>query len=183
MKLTSTKTLPVLLSLFESFSFTQTSIHEATGVSLGRINAILKWLIDKEIVIKMTGTYELTQPNRLAELIATELSLKKQQSFYIDLPKKEALELVRQTKAQLCSFSLAGAFKKELDTPEIHAFGNEKLTAKLKTIPRGEHKLNLYEPNNLSSEETFTSLVIQFSILGQTKLLEKQILTKWKTLQ
>ncbi|MBD3209427.1 hypothetical protein GF367_03335 [Candidatus Woesearchaeota archaeon] len=176
-RLTSKKTLPLLLEALQRMRFTQTALAQATNTSIGRVNKIITWLKDKDIIIKEQGKYAITQPNRLADLIAAQQTIKKTRSYNVTTTKKEL-------EKQNVIFCLKSALQQEqkeyaiIDTPEAQNY--------LNNLPRGETYITLYQYEKETRPTTGTNAVrtiIDLKTIGEGFKAEDIALQTWGTRQ
>lgn len=190
MRLTSKKTLPVVISILDSISFTQTDISKNTKISIGRVNKIVGFLKEKGIIIKTNAKYEVIQPNRLIELVSNEVMIKKSMFFQVNLKKEDLLKTIGKTGAVLCIDSSLEKIDKDYPSQEIHVYEHPELIEKLKKEARGTLTVNFYSTNipspDINDKLSSTSLIqtiIDLHSQGNGNLTEKIALEKWKTMQ
>lgn len=181
LRLTSPKTYQVLESILEEKSFSQTGLNKKTLISIGRINKIVNWLIEKGIVIKDKKRYLLIKPNFLIETISLHLSIKKKMFYQVALSKDQAKKLLKNAGAVFCLNTALEKYDKEKTDNEVHLYYDDNLIEELNRFKRGEFKINLYESNidhgltsqkNQKSQNNFTSeirTIIDLNSIGNQK--------------
>jgi len=103
MKLTARQTYKAVSFILQNPFFSQTSVFKATGISWGRMNEIVQWLVSKNFVEKRAKGYELIDPAGLVSLFPlyrnmASLLVKK---LPLRLSKKQAMERLPK-KTVLC---------------------------------------------------------------------------------
>lgn len=178
LRLTSKKTMPLLLEALRRLSFTQTELAQATNTSIGRVNKVIAWLKEKDIILKQTGRYVLTKPNTLADLIADQQIIKKTRTYNVSIDDKE---LKRAHKEQRITFCLKSTITKEngqhdiIDTKEAQAFLNQ--------LPRGEELITLYQYETIIEHMDTVRTIIDLKSIGERTLAESLAQEKWSTRQ
>lgn len=173
LRLTSTKTLPILIVALERLQFTQTELSQSTGISIGRVNKIISWLKSKGLVTKEKGKYVLTHPNKLTDIIADQQLITQSHTYYI----AETKEL--NSKGTRC---LKAVNDKELN----HYIYNEELKEYLDAQERGETTVILYSYNNIPEEKECTGAIrtiIDLKSVGEREVAEKLAQEQWRTRQ
>ncbi len=179
LRLTSKKTLPILLEALRRLRFTQTELAEAKGISVGRVNKVVNWLKEKDIITKETGQYVLAQPNRLADLIATEQTISKTRTYLVTAEPQRLLQEVREAGAQSCLESALDGSERE-----IHLMDTEEARTYLDTLPRGELRVHLYDyPAHAKEEMDDVRTIIDLKSAGKGYLAEDLAMKTWGTRQ
>jgi len=185
-RLTSTKTLPVLAAALESREFKQIELAQTTKISLGRVNKIITWLVHKQIVIKRKGRYQLTQPNRLIDIIASQQNITQTQTFNVQGTKKELLKTLKK-KGLLCLGSAHEQYS-DYEQDNIEMIENQELLTHLNTLQRGSQSITLYNydtyiQNKKTKTTTQISTLIDLTALGRTKIIQREGMKLWGTRQ
>lgn len=192
-RISAKKTLTILEYILNNSLFSQTGIKDQTKSSIGLVNKIVNWLIDKQFVVKSGTRYQLVQPNRLVELIAIQTTTKKIKTYEVDLEKDEAKKLILKNKGIFCLDSALEGVKdkisKDNSTEDIYIYEPEKrLQDILDKTPRGNQKIHIFS-SDLESEKTYKHTtdtlrtIIDFCSLNEHSKIEKIALDKWGTLQ
>lgn len=186
-RVSAKKTLAILEFILNNSTFTQTDIKNSTKSSIGLVNRIVNWLLDKGFITKPSTKYLLTRPNRLVELISIQTTMKLVQTYEISLSKKKTLELIKKNKGILCLHSALEIHSKH-SHPELHIYlPNPKLKSMLDNSPRGSFKINIYTSDlelttpNIVTDELRT--IIDFCAMNMHSSVEKLALKKWGTMQ
>lgn len=165
-RLTSKKTLPVLIDALTRISFTQTELAHATKTSIGRVNKVISFLQEKEVIVKEKGKYVVAQPNRLAELIASQQVITKTRTYRVQL-EREPKELLR------C-----------LDQDQvINALDTKEAQAALNKLPRGSTIINLFSYDQPPSERSDVRTIIDLITIGEGYKAEELAMKLWGTRQ
>lgn len=179
-RLTSKKTLPILLKALQSPQFSQTNLAKETNTSIGRVNKIISWLQEKELATKEKGKYLITAPNRLTDIIATQQTINKKRTFQVQISKEELKKLRKNV-----TFCLESAYDQETENIQIiHSEDTEQL---LSTLPRGTTKITTFEYENVPETKKQTTSEIQTIIdlksCNKGALIEEQAAKLWGTRQ
>ena len=94
MKLTSKQTYKTISFILQNPIFTQTEAFNSTGVSWGRMNEVVQWLVDRNFVEKRAKKYELTDPAGLVSLFPLDRSMNSLviRKFPLRLSKKQIID-------------------------------------------------------------------------------------------
>lgn len=186
LRLTSKKTLPILLYILDNTSFTQTRIRDDLDISIGRINRIVKFLVDKGIVLKLKGRYELVQPNRLCELIANTYEMIEHQTFFLDISKRQLLDLVKRSDATLCLESALDMHVRGFKAEAYEVYHNDELLKHLNKVERGNSKLVVYKkPHQVQTGNSTGKQLTVIELLASGRVEQAKILSEriWHTKQ
>ncbi|MFP4424116.1 MAG: winged helix-turn-helix transcriptional regulator [Candidatus Woesearchaeota archaeon] len=185
-RLTSQKTLMILDAILQAPSFTQSKISEKSNVSIGRVNTITKWLIQKGIAKRETGRYLLIAPNKLIRHIADQHVLEEDRTIEINCTKKEAKKILKK-EAILCLHSALEEIQEIEITEELHAYANPNIITTLNRLDPGQTKIILHkEPKTIMTKESITSPIqtmIDLHAVEENKLTKELSLRLWDTLQ
>jgi hypothetical protein len=187
-RLTSSKTLKVLFYILYALNFSQTQVQKKTGVSFGRINKIINWLITKGIVVKQDTLYRLTAPNYLVEILSVQCNLSQNQIFHVNLQKSELIKLIKKNNGIFCLYSALELYDSNYVSDDIHIYYNESIINNLNLLPRGDTKVFVYDlPFKDINIDKFKTDIIQtildLQIIRKSELLDNLKLKQWKTLQ
>ena len=165
-RLTSKKTLPVLIAALQRLRFTQTKLAQETNTSIGRVNKVISFLKEKDVLIKEQGKYVITQPNRLAELIASQQVITKTRTYHVQLaePPKALLLCLDQEQT-------------------INAVDTKAAQELLNTLPRGNTIVHLYAYDQEPQEMDDVRRIIDLITIGEGYKAEEQALKLWGTRQ
>lgn len=185
LRLTSKKTLPLLLEALQRVRFTQTELAEALGISVGRVNRVITWLKDKEVIVKEQGRYVITQPNRLTDLIASQQILTKTRTFQVTLPSAQEL---KKQKLHRCLGSALACYDKDTQAPVLELIDNEATQQYFNSLPRGEQQVNLYAYDLVTVDEqkqatSIIRTIIDLKSEGRGKLVDELASRLWGTRQ
>lgn len=189
LRLTSNKTLPILLVALEKISFTQTELSELTKTSVGRVNKIVQWLKEKDIIQKEKGRYHINQPNRLTDIIAAEQIIAKQRTYLVNCTGKELLKVAKEKKFVFCLEAAKTFFDTSLSLEKEAKFIYDKeLEAYLDTLPRGEFSITLHGYDNITQDNKFPSTskirtIIDLKTIGEQASAEALAQSVWRTRQ
>lgn len=156
-RLTADKTYRIIYYILNEKKFTQTEVHEATKVSIGRVNQVVSWLRESGHVEKSGTKYELTSGVSLISLLANFRSMKKIATLNIDSERKEILEFLMEKEAVFCLTSALQRHDSYFRDPSICAYSpNKEAVEELKKFSKGNLRVNLYEPDLSLEENTIT---------------------------
>ena len=176
LRLTSKKTLPLLLEALRRESFTQTVLAETEGVSVGRVHKIVSWLKEKGIVVKEKGRYVMVRPNLLTDLIANQQVLSERRRYAI---RKEDLERANQMLTA-CLVVPEG-----IDALRYHAFvDSDDARSMLEQLPRGDEEVVLFSYESVvPKKDDFIRSVIDLKSVGERSVAEAVAQRLWRTRQ
>lgn len=152
MKLTAKQTYKVVSFILRNPVFTQTKVFKATGVSWGRMNEVVQWLVSKNFVEKKKKEYELIDPAGLVSLFSlhrdmNSLLLKK---LPLRLSKKQIIKRMPK-KTILCLDSALEFYSGYWDSNRACAYVGssqlKKIEKEFKPFSGGNRFLWLFEPD------------------------------------
>ncbi len=147
-RLTADKTYRVIYYILKKQKFTQTEIHKATGVSIGRVNQVVSWLRESGYVEKTGTKYGLTSGVSLISLLSNFRSMKKIRTLDIDAKRGETSEFLIEKEAVFCLTSALQLHDSYFRDPSICAYSsNKEVVEELKKFPKGNLRINIYEPD------------------------------------
>ena len=135
MSLSEKMTFKVVSAVLRKKSFLQTELAKETGVSWGRMNKIVQWLVKRGYVRK-TGKYELISPGALISLLVTEVELEKK-SFEIQVPPEKILSWAKKQKAVLCLSTALNFYSSYFRDPSINLYYSKELEEHLQNAEEG----------------------------------------------
>lgn len=150
MKLTSSKAYKVVKFILENGKFSQLEASEKTGVSLGLVNRITNWLVERGYVAKANGGYELVMPAALLALFPVYRKMEKlaTATFKISIKEAELSALLKKHKAVLCLTSASQYYDAFIRDPSVHAYcENDELKKELSRCLAGLTSVTLYSPD------------------------------------
>lgn len=154
-RLTAEKTYRVIYHILKEQEFTQTEVHEATGVSIGRVNQVVSWLRESGQVEKTGTQYRLTSGVSLISLLANFRSMKKTATLDIDAERKEISEFLAEKGTVFCLTSALQLHDSYFRDPSICAYSsNKEIVEELEKFSKGNLRTNIYEPDLLLDENT-----------------------------
>ncbi len=154
-RLTADKTYRIIYYVLNEQKFTQTEIHEATGVSMGRVNQVISWLQESGHVEKTGTQYGLTSGVSLISLLSNFRSMKKIATLDIDAEREETLDFLIEKEAVFCLTSALQLHDSYFRDPSICAYSSKKgVVGELKKFPKGNLRVSIYEPDLLLDENT-----------------------------
>lgn len=157
-RLTAQKTYRILYYILSHRRFTQTEIHEATGVSIGRVNKVVSWLIDRGYADKTKGGYRLTSAVSLISLLANFRVMKRTLTLDIDAPREEVMKFLLEKGSVFCLTSALQYYDTYFRDPSIHVYSyDKKVVEEFKKFRKGNLRINIYEPD-LCLEENITTI-------------------------
>ncbi|MCB9362146.1 hypothetical protein H6504_01800 [Candidatus Woesearchaeota archaeon] len=183
-RLTSTKTLPILFYMLEHPLFSQSEIRDETEISIGRINKIVTFLKDKQVVIKDGTKYRLVSPNRLVEMIADQYRMEEYLSYDVAISKKDLLKTMKD-KGTLCLYSALEKHDNALEVDEVYLYDDEGVQEFLNHLDRGSTRVHIYKRPQ-TDETSLTSAVqtvMDLASLNQQTITKNLRLKLWNTLQ
>lgn len=147
-RLTAHKTYKILYYILSHRKFTQTEVHEATGVSIGRVNRVVLWLLDRGYAERTKAKYKLTSAVSLISLLANFRAMKKIITLDIDAPRKEVMKFLMEGGAVFCLTSALQHYDTYFRDPAICVYSfDKKLVEELEKFGRGNLRINIYEPD------------------------------------
>lgn len=157
-RLTAQKTYKILYYILSHRKFTQTEIHEATGVSIGRVNRVVSWLLDRGYADKTKAKYKLTSAVSLISLLANFRAMKKTITLDIDAPREEVMKFLIEKGAVFCLTSALQYYDTYFRDPSICIYSyDKKVVEELEKFRKGNLRINIYEPD-LPLEENITTI-------------------------
>lgn len=152
MRLSAKMTFKVISAILRKKSFSQTELAKETGVSWGRMNKVVQWLVKKGFVRKTTA-YQLVNPTSLISLLTAEVELEKQ-SFDIDVPPNAIFSWVKKNKGVLCLTSALQLFSNYFRDTGINLYYSEGVEERLRSAQPGITRVFLIKSNiGLSESE------------------------------
>jgi len=120
-------TFSILNSMLERNSFTQLSLSKEKGVSLGQVNKVAKFLLEKNLIEKESGAYKLNNAFGLVECIAKSREMKHAlvEKMEVFLSKEEALGLLG-SKGVLCMDSALEQYYPHVSSGRVCAYVPKK---------------------------------------------------------
>jgi hypothetical protein len=132
-------------------------VHEKTGVSIGRVNQVVSWLLDRGYVERIRGGYRLASAVSLLNLLANFRTMGKIVSLDIDAPRKEILKFLSEKKAVFCLTSALQHYDTYFRDPSICIYPlDEKIIDELKKFREGNLRINIYKPDLVLEENIVT---------------------------
>lgn len=189
LRLTSNKTFPILLLALKRMSFTQTELADITKTSVGRVNKVVQWLKEKNIVYKEKGKYHISQPNRLCDIIAAEQSIPKQRTYLVNISNKELIKVAKEKKFVFCLEAAKAFFENKVEVKkEAELVHKLELEAFLDELPRGEFSISLHQYDTITIDEKFPTTskirtIIDLKTVGEQASSEELAQTVWRTRQ
>jgi len=187
LRLTSKKTYQALEYILSNPNFTQTEVKDNVKISIGRVNKIVKWLVEKGFVIKNKAKYSIIKPNLLIETISMQVTLKSKMFFGIAISKVDAIKILKKKGAVLCLSSALENYDKDISENEVNVYFDDKLLDTLNEFERGELKINLFETNlSFDTKDNKTSkirTIIDFNSTGNQNITTKLSKQTFGTLQ
>jgi DNA-binding MarR family transcriptional regulator len=157
-RLTADKTYRILYYILNHRKFTQTKIHEATGVSIGRVNKVVSWLLDRGYAEKARAKYKLMSAVSLISLLANFRSMEKTAARDIDAPREDVMKFLIERGAVFCLTSALQYYDTYFRDPAICIYSSDKkVVEELEKFRKGNLKINLYEPDLLLEENIVTT--------------------------
>ena len=178
LRLTSKKTLPLLLEALRRIAFTQTELAKATGTSIGRVNKVITWLKEKEVVLKETGRYVITRPNALADLIADQQVIRRTRTYNVAVDEEELRRAQDQGKLMYCLRSATGTDGEEREVVE-----SAPAQEFLDSLPRGERQITLYRYEAPVEAMDQVRAIIDLRSAGQRTEAQELASGYWRTRQ
>lgn len=135
MKLTSRQTYKVVTYILANKKFTQTNIAEKTGVSWGRMNEIVQWLVSRGFVEKRSGNYEVIDPANLVSLFSLyrDMNSALLEKLPLRLTKKQVLEMLPKDVV-LCLDSALEFYSGYWDSDRVCIYANNKQLKQIEDI-------------------------------------------------
>jgi hydroxymethylpyrimidine pyrophosphatase-like HAD family hydrolase len=146
MKATSPKTYEILRTILERKKFGQRGLHRVTGISLGQINKVTNWLLEKKYIIKNNG-YELWDPIGILSSISLSRKLKPAISASVSLEKDRVMEVLKEEGiilARITALEKFSEFYRE-NVIDIYAQDCNKVKDTLSKIPGLKTPVQIYK--------------------------------------
>jgi len=130
-------TFSILDGMLERSAFTQLSLSKEKGVSLGQVNKVAKYLIERNLIDKDSGSYSVNSAFGVIGCIAKTREMSEQliERIETNYSKEEALNLMGQ-KGTLCLDSALEQHRPEISSGRVCAYVDgkevEKLVSELK---------------------------------------------------
>jgi predicted transcriptional regulator len=185
LRLNSSKTLPILIYILESENFLQTQISNKLNISIGRVNKVVQYLMQKEIIIKENARYHLIQPNKLSEIIAHSLEIKKYVTYSLDISKEDLIDQLNDLGI-LCLDSALEKHFPSFKSSEVYVYEQKDLINLLNSINRGNTKVIVYKCPYESLSNGFTGriqTIIDLLSVGKDDLAKVLSNQTWETRQ
>jgi len=141
-RLDAKKTYEIIYFILENPKFTQLEVAKKTGVSLGRVNKVVNWLVEREIVSRNKG-FKLVSPGSLLNLFSNFRKLEKQ-SFEVNSKRKDFLDFVKKKGLILCGTSALQFYDSYFRDPSINFYGDDKIADELRKMEKGLLQVNIY---------------------------------------
>lgn len=149
-KITSRKAYAAVRCILEKGRFSQLEVSRETGVSIGMVNRLAKWLIERGFVAKAAHGYQLIMPAALLAVFPLYRKMEKMETatYRLDIPERELSAILKKHKAVLCLTSASQYYDSYIRDPSIHAYsGSGELKKALAGYPGGLTSITLYAPD------------------------------------
>ncbi len=156
-RLTSDKTYKVIRYLLKNGRFAQSRVHNETGVSAGRVNQVVQWLMRTGYVRKAACRYELIAPLAVVKLFPLARSMKEQIIFSreVDVENEDIVKWLTGKGAVFCLTTALQQYDTYFRDPAVNIYADEKAALELERLPAGLTRVNVYKPDmNLESDTT-----------------------------
>ena len=162
-------TFSILNAMLEKQAFTQLSLSKEKSVSLGQVNKVAKYLLERNLIEKESGSYYLNNAFGLIECIARTREMKDNiiTRMRLSLEKKEAINLLG-SKGVLCLDTALEEFYPHISSQRICAY-----------IPKKEKKNLLNELSALQGNNSEVWLY-EVDLPLETEKVNGRILTSRK---
>ena len=120
-------TFSILNAMLERQAFTQLSLSKERNVSLGQVNKVAKYLLERNLIEKESGSYSLSNAFGVIECIARTREMKDAliTRMQLSLEKSEAVELLG-SKGVLCLDSALEQFYPHVSSQRVCAYVPKK---------------------------------------------------------
>lgn len=120
-------TFSILNAMLERQAFTQLSLSKEKNVSLGQVNKVAKFLLERNLIGKEKGSYTLNNALGLIECIASSRQMRDSLigKYGVFLSKGEALEMLG-SKAVLCLDSALEQYYPHISSRRVCAYVPKK---------------------------------------------------------
>lgn len=151
-------TFSILNAMLEKQAFTQLSLSKEKGVSLGQVNKVAKYLLERNLIEKESGSYYLKNAFGVIECIARTREMKDAliTRTRLSLQKNEAMKLLG-SKGVLCLDSALEQFSPHISSQRVCAYvpkNKKSLLEKLGSLQGSNSEVWLYEADlPLETEE------------------------------
>ncbi len=153
MKVTSKETYKIIRAMLEMKKFTQYEISKKENVTFSLVNKVVNWFVSRGYVARRQGNYEVITPAAIFNLFPLYRTMKPYATFDVNLPRKEALEMIKG-KGILCLTSALSYYDSYYRDPAIYAYvKDEKLVDELKRARKGLTRVELFE-EDLNADDT-----------------------------
>lgn len=150
MKITSPMAYKVVRYVLEQGKFNQLEASRETGVSIGLVNRITNWLIERGHVAKTSKGYELIMPAALLTLFTVYRKMEKlaTATYKLGISEAELSALLKKHKAVLCLTSASQHYDAFIRDPSVHAYSeSDELKKELGRYTTGLTSATLYSPD------------------------------------
>lgn len=164
-------TFSILKAMLEKQAFTQLSLSKEKNVSLGQVNKVAKYLLERNLIGKERGAYSLNNPFGLIECIASSRQMRDSLITRVGvfLSKQEAIELLG-SKAVLCLDSALEQYCPHISSQRVCAY-----------VPKNKRKQLLEELNSLKGNNCTIWLYTIDLPLETEQVNNKNITSKKRT--
>jgi hypothetical protein len=149
-KITSPKAYKVVRYILEKGKFNQLETSASTGVSIGMVNRVTKWLIERGYAARSNGGYELIMPAALLTLFPVYRRMEglAGATFKLGISEKELSALLKKHKAVLCLTSASQYYDQYIRDPSLHVYSeSSELKAELGRYASGLTAITIYSPD------------------------------------
>ncbi len=148
----------VVRFVLENKEFTQRGISEKTGASLGRVNAIVNWLLKQHYIAREGRQYRLVAPAALLSLFGLHRRMDDLRiaSFSVKAEARDVLRLAKEKGAVLCLTSALQEYDSYFRDPSISVYADEKFAKEFAGLPGGYTRITVYR-DDIGCPEDFTA--------------------------
>lgn len=149
-KVTSKMAYKVVRYVLEKGTFNQFEASTETGVSIGLVNRITNWLVERGYIAKGKEGYELIMPAALLMLFPIYRKMEKlaTATYKIKISERELSALLKKYKAVLCLTSASQFYDPYIRDPSVHVYSeSDELKKELGRYQTGLSSITLYSPD------------------------------------
>ncbi|MBI5159170.1 hypothetical protein HY992_03560 [Candidatus Micrarchaeota archaeon] len=136
--------------ILEKGKFNQLEASRETGVSIGLVNRITHWLVERGYVAKTSRGYELVMPAAFLSLFPIYRKMEKlaTATYKINIKEAELSALLKKHRAVLCLTSASQYYDAFMRDSSVHVYcENDGLKKELASRLTGLTSVTLYSPD------------------------------------
>lgn len=159
MKPTSKTTYKIIRLALEKKSFRQRELQRGTGVSIGMVNYIIRWLLEHNYAVRSKEGYRIVAFGGLLSLFAVYRRMEplKIYSGDVELSRKNLFELIKEKKAVLCLTTALQQYDNYFRDPRIIVYADENFVKELSGLRGGYTHVEVYVDDLKCKDDIITT--------------------------